>query len=139
MFKLPEILTQIKQKDSVIISETDPFGTILHANDNFCDISGYSREELIGSSHNIIRHPSMPKELFHRLWSTIKKGDTFRGIIKNLKKDGSHYWVNTTILPVYERGKIVRYIGGRNLIYDEQLALELFRKEAEKFGWGDFD
>jgi len=76
----------IEGRNSVIISETDLHGTILSANDPFCAISGYSREELIGQSHNIIRHPSMPKELFRQLWITIKGGETFRAVIKTEQK-----------------------------------------------------
>ena len=110
----------------------------MRANDHFCDISGYSRQELEGKPHNIIRHPSMPKELFRQLWSNIKKGEVFRGIIKNQRKDGSHYWVNATIMPVYEHNQIVKYIGGRHYISDEKLAEGPFRNEAQKFGWGDF-
>jgi len=69
----------------------------------------------------------MPKELFHHLWTTIKNGEVFRGIIKNMKKDGGHYWVNATIMPVFQHGEIVRYIGGRHYISDEKVAEELFR------------
>ena len=134
--KLPDPLIDIHNNDSVIISETDPYGTILHANDNFCAISGYSREALEGMPHNIIRHPSMPKELFRQLWSTIKKGEVFRATIKNQKKDGNPYWVNATIMPVYENNQIVRYVAGRHYISDEKLAEELFRNEARLFGWG---
>lgn len=120
---------------SVILSETDVFGNILFANDAFCDISGYSRNELIGSPHNIIRHPSMPGELFRQLWYTIQRGEIFRAIIKNRMKDGRHYWVNATILPVFEDGKIVRYMGGRHLIKDDRLAEELFKTQAINSGW----
>jgi len=117
----------------VIISETDLHGTIISANDPFCAISGYRRDELIGSPHNIIRHPSMPKELFLHLWATIQKGDVFRGIIKNLSKEGHHYWVNATIMPVFHGGEIVRYVGGRHLLNDDRLAEELFKKQMAVF------
>lgn len=121
------------ERNSVIISETDLYGTILSANDPFCNISGYNRDELIGRSHNIIRHPGMPKELFRRLWITIKKGETFRAVIKNQAKDKSHYWVNATIMPVFHAGKIIRYVGGRHLITDDKLAEELFQKQMAVF------
>ncbi|HLZ15834.1 MAG TPA: PAS domain-containing protein [Cyclobacteriaceae bacterium] len=137
MGKLPEFI-DFQHSDSIIISETDPHGTIIHANDNFCDISGYALGELVGKPHNIIRHPTMPKELFRHLWTTIKEGGVFRGIIRNRKRDGSHYWVNATIMPVYHGDQIARYIGGRHFISDEKLAEELFRNQATKFGWGDF-
>jgi PAS domain S-box-containing protein len=121
------------ERNPVIISETDLHGTILSANDPFCAISGYRRDELIGRSHNIIRHPSMPKELFHQLWMTIKNGDVFRALIKNQAKDGNHYWVNATIMPVFHGGKITRYVGGRHLITDDTLAEELFQRQMAGF------
>ena len=123
------------ESPSVIISETDLFGTIVFVNDTFCTISGFSRVELVGSPHNIIRHPSMPKELFRLLWSTIKRGESFRAIIKNKMKDGHHYWVNATIMPVYQGGQIIRYIGGRRYIKDDRLAEDLYRTQALQFGW----
>ncbi len=123
------------QNRDIIISETDPYGTILYANDNFCAISGFSMEELVGSPHKIIRHPSMPKELFHFLWATLRKGEVFRGIIKNQTKDQLHYWVNSTILPVFENGKVVKYTAGRHLITDDKLAEELYNLQAQKYGW----
>jgi len=119
--------------DSILISETDPYGNIILANDNFCAVSQYGREELIGSPHNIIRHPAMPKELFKYLWSTIKRGEVFRGIIKNLKKDGSPYWVNATVIPVFQNDKIAGYIGGRSLLNDEKAAEQLFNEEAQRY------
>lgn len=121
------------ERNPVIISETDLYGKIISANDPFCAISGYKRDELIGNSHNIIRHPSMPKELFRQLWITIKQGDTFRAVIKNQSKGGSHYWVNATIMPIFHGGEIVRYVGGRHLITDDKLAEELFQKQMAGF------
>jgi PAS domain S-box-containing protein len=132
MWRLPEL--KDLNKGSVIISETNPSGIILHANDAFCALSRYSREELIGSGHNIVRHPSMPKELFQHLWSTIKGGDVFRGVIKNLAKDGSDYWVNCTMMPVFENNKIVRYVSARHLIEDQNVADDLFSKQLTKYG-----
>jgi len=121
-------------KNLVIISETDLQGNILTANDPFCAISGYRRDELIGSPHNIIRHPTMPKELFKQLWATIQRGDVFRAIIKNRAKDGNHYWVNATIMPVFHGGEIVRYVGGRHLILDENFAEDQFKKQMSNLG-----
>jgi PAS domain S-box-containing protein len=117
----------------VIISETDLKGNIITANDAFCAISGYSRDELLGSPQNIIRHPSMPKELFRQLWSTIQRGEVFRAIIKNRAKDGHHYWVHATIMPVFQGGQIVRYVGGRHLLNDDPLAEELFIKQMASY------
>jgi methyl-accepting chemotaxis protein len=118
----------------VIISETDLQGKILAANDSFCEISGYRRDELIGRPHNIIRHPSMPKELFRQLWSTIQRGEAFRTVLKNRTKDGQHYWVNATIMPIFHGGEIVRYVGGRHLLQDDALAEELYKKQMLSMG-----
>lgn len=128
----PIIIPQVfEYQPTTIISETDLFGTITFVNDKFCHISKFSREELIGQPHNIIRHPDMPKMLFHRLWETIKRGEVFRGVIKNKCKDGSHYWVNATIMPISDRANnTVKYLGGRHHIEDEAEAEALFLKQA---------
>jgi len=97
-----------------IVSESDLKGDILNINEKFIEISQYSREELIGRPHNTTRHPDMAKETFKQLWSTIGQGKTFRGIIKNRKKDGSPYYVDAVIAPVIgENGKPRKYIGIR--------------------------
>jgi aerotaxis receptor len=97
----------------VIISETDPHGIITYVNRRFCQISGYDRSELIGKNHNIIRHPEMPRAVFRELWSTIERGETWEGFIKNLRKDGRFYWVHTHIEPLYQDGKISGYVAIR--------------------------
>ena len=74
-----------------LISETDTRGVIQYANPRFCDVSGYTLEELVGKPHNIVRHPDMPKEIFKELWDTIKAGKIWQGEIKNRRKDGSPY------------------------------------------------
>jgi PAS domain S-box-containing protein len=86
--------------ESAIVSKTDLNGLITYANDNFCDVSGYSREELVGKSHNIIRHPDMPSEFFEELWRTIRKKRLFKGTIKNRNKDGDYFYVDQTIVPI---------------------------------------
>ncbi len=102
-----------------IISETDLYGTITYANTKFCEVSQYTQEELIGKPHNIIRHPSTPKELFRQMWETIKAGRVFQSVIRNRRKDGSSYWVDATISPVFdENGNIYKYIGIRIDITD---------------------
>ena len=111
-----------------IVSESDLKGDILDINQKFLEVSQYSREELIGHPHNTTRHPDMPKETFKELWATIGRGKTFRGIIKNRKKDGSPYYVDATIAPVMgENGKPKKYIGVR---YDITTA-ELERQNAK--------
>ena len=81
----------------VITTETDEKGIITYASEAFCKISGYKKDELIGKSHNIVRHPDMPKEIFENLWNTIKTGKVWEGEIKNRTKDGGYYWVYAII------------------------------------------
>jgi len=78
-----------------IVSETDEKGRITFANDYFMEVSGYTQEELIGSPHNIVRHPDMPKVVFKLLWQTIKQGKNINAVVKNLAKDGRYYWIFT--------------------------------------------
>ena len=105
---------------SSIVSKTDVNGYITYVNDAFCEISGYTREELIGKSHNIVRHPDESEELFEELWHTIKdEKKLWQGVIKNLKKDGSPYYVNATIAPIFDcDGTIREFIALRNDISD---------------------
>jgi len=99
---------------SIIISQTDLNGVITFANRKFCEVSGYTREELIGQSHNIIRHPSMPKAAFKKIWNIISTGYTWSGLVKNLRKDGLYYWVDTEILPLKNKNnEITGYIAAR--------------------------
>ncbi|MCS7188845.1 MAG: PAS domain-containing protein [Bacteroidia bacterium] len=83
-----------------LISETDTRGVITYANPKFCEVSGYSREELIGKPHNIVRHPDMPKAVFKELWDYLKAGKIWQGEIKNRRKDGTPYWVLATVGPL---------------------------------------
>jgi PAS domain S-box-containing protein len=116
------------------LSEADAAGTIMFANEKLSEVSKYSNEEMIGRGHNLFRHPDMPKELFKLLWDTIKDKKIFRGIVKNKAKDGSHYWVDAVIVPVYENGVFKKYISARYHITDDYLAVELYNKQAEKLG-----
>jgi len=105
-----------------IISEADLKGDITYINDKFCEVSQFSREELIGQPHSFVRHPDMPKEVFKQLWSTIGRGQIFRGIIKNRKKDGSPYYVDAVIAPVIgKNGKPEKYIGVRYEITEQEI------------------
>lgn len=115
-----------------LLSETDIHGTITFVNDAFCQVSKYSKEELLGKPHNIIRHPDMPKKLFAIWWATIKTGKVFRAVIKNRAKDGTHYWVQVTIMPILDHNReVVKYIGARHLIQDEQKAQEMYDLQAK--------
>lgn len=100
---------------SNIVSKTNPKGVITYVNDKFCQISGYSRDELIGKPHNIIRHPDMPREAFKELWDTIKAKKSWNGIVTNMKKDGGQYIVDTTVIPILDvDGDVVEYIAVRH-------------------------
>jgi PAS domain S-box-containing protein/diguanylate cyclase (GGDEF)-like protein len=104
---------------SSIVSKTDLHGTIIYVNDEFCKISGYSQKDLIGSNHNIIRHPSTPESLFNVMWNTIKTGKIWRGTYKNLSKSGKTYYVKTVISPIFDDiGHIIEYIAIRIDITD---------------------
>ncbi len=91
----------------VIISQTDAQGIITYTNKRFCEISGYTADELVGSPHNIIRHPDMPKKLFAKMWQTIQSGQVWNGLVKNLRKDGLYYWVDTEILPIRDDDEVI--------------------------------
>ena len=118
---------------TTILSESDLYGTITFVNSKFCEVSQYSPEELLGKGHNLLRHPDMPAEVFKLMWATIKKGKTFTGIVKNRKKDGSHYWVDATIVPVKDdEGKIVKYIGARYHIQNETLAQAMYNQQMQQ-------
>ena len=82
-----------------LVSETDEKGVITFANDNFCKIAGYDVDELIGKSHNIVRHLDMPKAAFKSLWDSVKVGKIWDGYVKNRCKNGDYYWVNATVYP----------------------------------------
>ncbi|QDF97586.1 hypothetical protein CJ010_14090 [Azoarcus sp. DD4] len=92
-----------------IYSRTDPSGRILEANDLFVALSGFSREELIGQPHNLVRHPDMPREAFEDLWRCFKAGRPWNGYVKNRRKDGGYYWVHAFASPVRENGAVVGY------------------------------
>ncbi|MBS1191152.1 MAG: domain S-box [Rhodocyclaceae bacterium] len=96
-----------------LVSKTDLKGVITHANDAFVDISGFSREELVGSSHNIVRHPDMPPQAFEDLWQTVKAGLPWRGVVKNRCKNGDHYWVEALVVPLKKNGAITGYMSVR--------------------------
>ena len=97
-----------------IVSEVDLKGFITYVNDKHCEVSQYTREELMGQNQNIVRHPDMPKEVFKEMWATIGRGKIFRGKVKNRRKDGTPYYVDGIFTPVLgDNGKPVKYIGIR--------------------------
>jgi len=104
----------VLKNDDFLVSQTDEKGVIIFANDNFCKIAGYHIDELVGQSHSIVRHNDMPKVAFKDLWSTVKKGDTWSGYVKNSTKDGGFYWVFATVFPKYDpKTKARSYISCR--------------------------
>jgi PAS domain S-box-containing protein len=115
--------------ESSIVSKTNDKGIITYVNKQFCLLSGYKKEELIGKSHNIVRHPDTPKEVFVEIWDTIKNKKTiWKGKIKNKKKDGSYYWVEAFIKPIIDKnGNIEEFIALRNDITEQEEAKEYFK------------
>lgn len=117
--------------ENVITSSTNAKGVITKVSKAFCEIAGYSKEELIGKTHNIVRHPDMPKSLFKELWSTIKSGEQWRGEVKNLRRDGSYYWVKVIIEPDFDKdGEITGYTSVRQDITDRKRIYELSITDA---------
>ncbi|HET7776848.1 MAG TPA: PAS domain-containing methyl-accepting chemotaxis protein, partial [Azospira sp.] len=100
-------------KGKYIVSKTDLKGIITYANDTFVDLSGFSRDELIGVNHNLVRHPDMPAAAFADLWAAMKEGRPWRGIVKNRCKNGDHYWVDGLVVPVRQKGQTIGYMSVR--------------------------
>ena len=100
--------------ESAIVSKTDRYGNITYANDIFCEVSGYSKKELMGKNHNIIRHSDNSISIYKDLWETITNKKIFKGILKNKKKDGSAYYVDSTIMPILDKNEnVIEYIAIR--------------------------
>jgi aerotaxis receptor len=97
-----------------IVTTTDLKGIITYANQSFIEISGFTREELIGQPHNLVRHPHMPPAAYADMWRTIKAGRPWRGLVKNRAKDGGFYWVDAYVTPLYESGELKGYVSVRN-------------------------
>ena len=132
------MLKQYKEaiEKSNIISKTDVDGIITFVNDEFCNISGYSKDELIGQNHNIVRHPDVDKSKFKLLWDTIKAKDIYKDTVKNIAKDGSTFYVNTTVIPILDEDDeiaefvAIRYDVTKEVEYKEQL--DSLNKELEQ-------
>ncbi|MDR5884935.1 methyl-accepting chemotaxis protein [Vreelandella janggokensis] len=100
-------------EETVLISRSDLKGNVTYANPTFVEVSGYSRDELIGAPHNLIRHPDMPEAAFANLWKTLQAGTTWQGLVKNRRKNGDHYWVHATLAPLRDGDRIVGYTSVR--------------------------
>jgi aerotaxis receptor len=109
--------------DRPLVSRTDTGGRIVFVNKAFTDVSGFTAEELVGSPHNIVRHPHMPQAAFADLWATIKQGHPWEGVVKNRTKSGDFYWVSANVTPVVENGKVIEYISIRSKPTRQQIAL----------------
>lgn len=106
----PTQVERLMREGDYIISTTDLKGRITSVNDVLVEYSGYSEAELIGSQHNILRHPSMPRAIFWMLWEAISHGEEFYGYLKNMSKDGGFYWVFAHVVPVADGdGKALGY------------------------------
>jgi PAS domain S-box-containing protein len=108
---------------TMIVTKTDPQGRITYVNEAFCEVSGYTREELLGKNHNIVRHPDVPSEVFSNMWNTILDKKIWHGTIKNRKKDGSYYITDSTVKPILdEYGNILEFMSIR---YDVTMLFDL--------------
>ena len=118
---------------SSIVSKADKKGIITYVNEAFCEISGYEEHELIGRTHNIVRHPDMDSSVFKEMWHTIKDlKNPWTGIVKNRKKDGSAYWVQTIINPIIDNnGEIIEYIGIRTDITNTEETKEYLKNQYD--------
>ncbi len=111
---------------NILFSSTDLKGNIVYVSEALCEMSGYTKEELIGQNHNIFRHPDMPKSIFKAMWKTIEAGKVYKGEINNLRKDGSNYWVKVTISPMYnDKQEKIGYTAIRQDVTDKKTIEEI--------------
>ena len=97
----------------LIVSQTDRDGLITTCNEAFVIMSGFTKEELIGAPHAILRHPDMPRAAYQDLWSTVQQGKRWSGYVKNLRADGGYYWVYATVIPKVRNGQILGHTSVR--------------------------
>lgn len=119
---------------SAIVAITDVAGKIVHVNDKFCEISKYSRDELLGQNHRVVNSGHHPHEFFVQMWKTISSGRIWEGEIKNRAKDGSYYWVHTTIVPMLnDKGLPYEYVAIRHEVTQRKLAEEAIKEREKSF------
>lgn len=104
----------ILKKGTILVSRTDLMGRITYVNDAFVETSGFTRDELMGAEHNIVRHPDMPAAAYEDLWITLKKLRPWQGVVKNRCKNGDHYWVEANAMPIFKNGKVHEYLSVRH-------------------------
>ena len=124
--------------DELLMSTTDSQGNITHCNAASVRVSGFSMEELMGQPHSMVRHPDMPPEAFRDMWATIGHGRSWKGIVKNRRKDGSFYWVHAHVTPIMQAGKPVGYMSVRAKPTRDQVqaAEQLYTRLAQERGKG---
>ncbi len=103
----------LMQKGEILLSRTDLKGRITYVNDAFVKISGFTRDELIGANHNIVRHPDMPASAYEDLWNNLKQGRPWTAPVKNRAKSGDFYWVEANVVPIFENGQAKEYLSVR--------------------------
>src|SRR3990167_8548716 len=99
--------------DAILMSATDTQSHINYANAAFISVSGFTREEILGQPHNLVRHPDMPEQAFADMWRTLKAGKSWTALVKNRRKDGDHYWVRANAAPVIRNGQTMGYMSVR--------------------------
>lgn len=100
-------------KGMYVVSQTDLKGVIRDANEAFVALSGFTREELMGKSHNIVRHPDVPPAIFADMWANLKAGMPWQAVVKNRCKNGDHYWVDAQVVPIIRNGEVSGYMSVR--------------------------
>lgn len=125
---------EIKVKpEEMIVSSTDVKGNIIYANDVFCDVAGYTRDEVMGKPHNIIRHEDMPKVVFKILWDAVLDGKIVDAFVKNKKSNGDYYWVKATVIPTVKNGKVTQITSYRKPLnsFAKDYVIDLYAKLVE--------
>ncbi len=128
--KLKEMLDIVNQY--VYSTHTDKNGVITYVTDAFCELSGYSREEILGKTHSLIGDPKNPSSTFASLWKTILGGNSYHGVLKNQHKNGTNYWLDTYIVPVFDENKRITGFGAFRQNITDKMQLKELNEELEK-------
>lgn len=113
-------MEKLLRRTSLLVSETDEKGIIRYANEDFCEYAEYTVSEIEGKHHNIVRHPDMPRAAFKDLWDTVKRGEIWRGFVKNATKNGNFYWVYATVFPYNNSNGEKGYLSVRKMATKEE-------------------